>query len=290
VPARLVTPGLIIASAISTQSGAAFAVQLFTLTSPTFAAWIRNTVGAIALLALMALRGGSLGGLRWRLAAGYGLLLGIMNGTFYEAIHHLPLGDAVAVEFIGPVAVAAFTSRSRRDLVWVALAALGVLAISRPGPDHLSFVGLGFIAIAATCWGLYILMGRRMATGARRIDTLAAAMAVTSLVLLLPALVRSPQSIVDGRVLLFGAGIGILSSAIPYSVELVAMGRVAPNVFGVLLSLQPLMAALMGLVILGQRPVPLDFVGFALVMGASLGVTLGAPTERAGPPPTVVVA
>jgi inner membrane transporter RhtA len=213
----------------------------------------------------------------------YGVALGVMNASFYEGIHHLPLGDAVAVEFIGPIAVAALTSRTARDLFWVGLAALGVLAISRPGPDHLSFVGLGFIGIAAACWASYILLGRRLASGARRADSLAMAMAVSAMILLIPAMVRSGTSLFDPRVLAFGAGIGVLSSAIPYSIELLAMRRVAASVFGVLLSLQPLMAALMGLLILGQRPQALDLVGFLLVISASLGVTLGAAPEAAAP-------
>ena len=262
----------------------------FGLTSPTFAAWVRNSVGAAVLLALLVARRGSLRGIQLRLALAYGVVMGIMNTCFYEAIQYLPLGDAVAVEFMGPVTVAAFTSRSRRDLAWVGLAALGVLAISRPGPEHLSFIGLAWIGVAATCWGLYILLGRGMATGGRATDSLAGALAISALVLAGPALLRSPASIVDLRVLALGAGIGVLSSAIPYSVELVAMGRVAPSAFGVLLSLQPLMAALMGLVILGQRPVPLDFLGFALVMGASVGVTLGSAPLSPRPQEAVVPA
>lgn len=281
---RLAAPGLVICSSVAAQSGAAYAVQLVALSGPVLAAWIRNSVGAAVLLTLFLVRRGGLSGIRWRVALGYGALLAVMNTSFYFGIQRLPLGDAVAVEFVGPITVAAATTRSRRDLVWVGLAAAGVMAIVRPGPAHLSYAGLAFILIAAACWASYILLGRRLATGARRADTLAAAMTISALLLLLPALSRSAGLLGDPRVLGLGVLVGLVSSAIPYSVELLALGRVTPHVFGILLSLQPMMAGLMGFLILGQRPQPLDYLGFLLVVAASAGVTLTATADR---PPAV---
>jgi len=276
---RLLSPALILASATSTQLGAALVVRLFALTSPTFAAWVRNTVGAAVLLALIALRRLSLRRLELVPVTALGIVLGTMNASFYEAIARLPLGDAVAIEFLGPVAVAAVASGLSRDLLWVALAAAGVVAISRPGPQHLSYAGIAFVLGAATCWAIYIVVGRRIATTGRRAEGLAASMAVSAAWLLLPALVRSGPSLFDVRVLVFGAAIGILSSAIPYSVELSAMQHTPPRVFGVLLSLQPLLAAVMGLAILGQHLSAIEVTGFLLVITASVGVTVMAPVE-----------
>jgi inner membrane transporter RhtA len=271
---RLIAPGLVMASALSTQLGSAFAVKLFGLTSPTLVAFLRNLVGAGVLLALMAAWRRRPRGLDARLIVALGVALGTMNATFYEAIDRVPLGDAVAIEFIGPIVVAVVFSQSRRDLVFVALAALGILAFARPGPSHLSWLGLLFILAAACCWAVYLVLARRVATGPRRTDSLAMAMVVSAAWLLLPALLRSAGSLADPRVLALGAGIGIFSSALPYSIELAAMPRVSATVYGILLSLQPLVAALMGFALLGQRPGWLDGIGFALVIAASIGVNL----------------
>lgn len=268
-------------SSVSAQVGAAYAFGLFRLTSPTMAAWLRNVVGASVLMGLMLARRGSWRRLNVRAAVAMGVILGGMNSTFYEGLLRLPLGDGVAIEFTGPILVAAISARNRRHLVWVALAAAGVLAISRPGPSHLNYLGMVFMLMAASFWGVYILVGRRIATGGRSSDTLAMAMAFSALFLTLPAVLRSASTLGDVRVLGLGVLVGVVSSAIPYSIELVAMGRVPPAIFGVLLSLQPLSAALVGLALLGQRVSAPELVGFLLVVTASLGVTFGKPPEAA---------
>src|SRR5206468_464545 len=137
--ARLGAAGLVVISSLSAQYGATFAFHLFSLTSPTMAAFLRNVVGAAVLVALVVLRGGSLRGIKLPVAVALGLILGSMNATFYEGLLRLPLGDGVAIEFTGPIAVAALLGRNRRHLLWVALAAAGVLAIARPGPSHLDY-------------------------------------------------------------------------------------------------------------------------------------------------------
>jgi inner membrane transporter RhtA len=283
VRGRLTAVGLVVGSAFSAQLGAAFAVGLIRASTPAMAAMVRNLVGAVVLMALLGLRGGSLRGISWRPAVLLGVILGVMNTAFYAGIERLPLGDAVAVEFIGPVAVAAITSSRRRELIWVALATLGVLAISHPGPDHLSYEGVAYILVAATCWGAYILVGRRVALGGRRADTLAVAMVFSAAVLVVPALLQAAPVLTSTHFLLLAVGVGVLSSAIPYSVELMAMERVPPTIFGVLLSLQPFMAALMGLVVLGQHISLLEGGGLVLVMVASVGVTLGGGEPTAEP-------
>ena len=282
---RLTAVGQVVASAFFAQLGAAFAVGLIRASTPSMAAMVRNLVGAIVLVALLGLRGGSLRGISWRPAVLLGVILGLMNTSFYAGIEKLPLGDAVAVEFIGPVAVAALTSSVRRELVWVALAALGVLAISHPGPDHLSYQGLAYILVAATCWGAYILVGRRVALGGRRADTLAVAMVFSAAVLVVPALLQAAPALASTHFLLLAGLVGVLSSAIPYSVELMAMERVPPTVFGVLLSLQPFMAALMGFLVLGQHISLLEGAGLLLVIVASVGVTLSGGKPASEPVP-----
>lgn len=278
--ARLGAAGLVVVSSLSAQLGATYAFHLFSLTSPTMAAWLRNLVGAIVLVALVLLRGGSLRGIKLPVAVALGLILGGMNATFYEGLLRLPLGDGVAVEFTGPIVVAALMGRNRRHLLWVALAAAGVIAIARPGPAHLNYAGMGFMVMAATFWGLYVLVGRRVAVGGRRNDSLAVAMAFSAVFLTAPAMFRSAHTLADPRVLGLGLLVGVVSSAIPYSIELMAMQRVPPAIFGVLLSLQPLSAGLVGLAVLGQPISLLELVGFILVVCASLGVTLTAPADE----------
>ena len=273
---RLGAAGLVVLSSFSAQLGAAYAFHLFDYTSPSMAAWLRNLVGAAILSILVVARRGSFRGLNLRAALALGFILGGMNATFYEGLLRLPLGDGVAIEFTGPIAVAALLARTRRHLLWVVLAAAGVVAASRPGPDHLNLVGVAFMLAAATFWGLYVLLGRRVALGGRRADTLAFAMAFSALFLTVPALIRSSPTLLDPRVLGLGVVIGLLSSAIPYSVELLAMERVPPAIFGVLLSLQPLSAGLIGLVVLHQGVSLQEAIGFCLVVTASLGVTLSA--------------
>lgn len=279
-------PGLVVCSALTTQLGSAFAVGLFRYSSPSMAAWLRNTVGAAALLGIMAAGRRSFRGLDWRSAAVLGVVLGSMNATFYEGTARLPLGDAVSIEFIGPISVAAIFSERRRDLIFVGMAALGIILIGHPGPSHLNYAGLFFILLAALCWALYVVLGRRVALRDRRGDTLGLAMAFSAVWLLIPALIRSAGTLGDPRVLGLGLGIGVLSSALPYSLEMASMRRVSATVFGVLLSLQPLVAALMGFVVLGQRLGPAEVAGFILVIVASVGVNL---TTRAGSQPAVTV-
>jgi inner membrane transporter RhtA len=283
VATRLGAAGLVVLSSFSAQLGAAYAFGLFNMTSPTMAAWIRNTVGASVLIAIVLVRRGSLRGVNLRAVVAMGIVLGGMNATFYEGLQRLPLGDGVTIEFSGPIVVAALTATRRRHLIWVALAAAGVLSISRPGPSHLNYVGVVFMLMAATFWGIYVLLGRSIATGGRRADTLALAMGFSAVFLTVPAFARSASTLADPRVLALGALVGVLSSAIPYSVELMAMERVPPAIFGVLLSLQPLSAGLIGLVVLGQHFTLLELAGFCLVVCASLGVTFSSNPERPAP-------
>jgi inner membrane transporter RhtA len=278
---KLIAAGLVVLSTVSAQLGAAYATRLFLLTSPVTASWLRNVVSASALLLLLAARRGSLRRIRPTHAIALGVILGVMNTAFYYGIALLPLGDAVAVEFTGPIVIAGILSPRRRDLLWVGMAAVGVVAISKPGPDHLNYIGLAWVLGAGACWALYVLVGRRVATSGRQADTLAAAMVVAAAMLTVPAAWQSGGTLSNPTVLGMGLLVGILSSAIPYSVELLAMKRIPSFVFGVLLSLHPLMGALVGAIVLSQGVHPLEAVGFALVIGASIGATLRSQPEPA---------
>jgi inner membrane transporter RhtA len=239
--------------------------------------FLRLCLSAVILLAVSrpSLRGRS----RTDLAAAvaFGLVLGGMNWSFYEALDRLPLGVAVTIEFVGPLAVAVAGSRRAVDLLWVALAGGGVVLLALRGDKHgVTGVGIGLVLIAATCWGAYILLSKRVGAAFAQLDGLAIALGVGA-VLTLPAGVLEGGSAL-GRPAVLGGGllVALLSSLIPYSLEIVALRRLAPAVFGLLMSIEPAVAALAGVVVLGQPLSLVLAVAIVMVIAASVGTTLAS--------------
>jgi inner membrane transporter RhtA len=196
-----------------------------------------------------------------------------MNASFYQALHRIPLGIAVTFEFVGPLGVAIAGSRRRIDLLWVGLAAAGILALARGGSHGLDSLGIAFALLAGSLWAAYILLNPRLGQAFEAGSGLALALCVA-------AVAAAPLGIADGGAhllaahsLLVGAAIGILSSAIPYSFELEALRRIATSVFGVLMSLEPAMGAVAGLLVLGQGLTARAIAGIALVVAASIGAS-----------------
>ena len=218
----------------------------------------------------------------WLTVLGFGAALGLMNLAFYSSLAHLPIGVAVTVEFLGPLALATALSRRLRDLAAVVAAAVGVVLISEaldtPFAD-VEWTGLGLAALAGACWAAYILASGRAGREFPKLEGLALAMAV-ALVVALPFGVTSVPDW-TGESVAKGLGIAALSSVLPYSLELAALRTLSPRVFGILLSLEPAAAALAGLVVLGQRLGHLQLVGMALVVLAS-ALVMGAGQRRAG--------
>ncbi len=220
-----------------------------------------------------------------RLAAAFGIALGLMNWTFYEAIARIPLGAAVTFEFVGPLAVAVLGSRRPRDLLWVALAAAGILLLSDVGGEsRLDPVGIVLALFAGGCWAAYILLSARTGAVFSGGGGLALAMVVAALVALPAGLTQGGIDLLDPALLLSGLVVALASSVVPYSLELEALRRLPPGVFGVLMSLEPAVATLAGLLILGQDLGALQVAAIALVIVASAGA---AATVRM-PPPTEV--
>jgi inner membrane transporter RhtA len=218
-------------------------------------------------------------------AVAFGLVLAAMNLTFYEAIDRIPLGIAVAIEFAGPLAVAVAGSRRKLDGLWVVLAAVGILLLVRTGGGGTNLAGVAFALTAAACWAGYILLSQRVGRVFPRGEGLALAMAVGTLALLPVGVAGAGSSLLALGPLAVGAAIGLLSSAIPYSLELEALRRLPSRVFGILLSLDPAIAALAGLVILGQSLVLREVAGIALVVVASVGAAATMEPVEPGEPP-----
>jgi inner membrane transporter RhtA len=273
--ASVPAPLLVLAAAASVQVGAAFAKSLFDEVGPPGVVFLRLVFGAAALWLLRRphVRGRSRRDLR--LVVALGVVLAAMNTAFYESLDRLPLGIAVTVEFLGPLAVAVASSRRPLDLLWVGLAAAGIVLLADPSGD-LDPLGLALAAFAGVCWGVYIVVGVRVGRAWVGSSGLAVSM-------VLGAALTAPWGIASGGaallrpvVLAGGAAVGVLSSALPWSLEIEAMRRLPTHVLGVLMSCAPGIAAVTGLVVLGERIGVRAAASVGLVVVASVGAALGA--------------
>jgi inner membrane transporter RhtA len=273
VLARTPSPALVIGAIASVQFGSALATTVFDRVGPAGAVLLRLVTASIVLTLLWrpAMRTRSRRDLL--LAALFGFVLAAMNVTFYEAIKRVPLGIGVTIEFIGPLTVAIAGSRRRLDLLWVAFAAAGIIALMRGDVHGLNTVGVVFALIAGCMWGTYILVNARVGRAFEEGSGLAIAMCVASLLALPVGIAEGGAQLLQPHVLLVGLGVGMLSSAIPYTLEMEALRRIATNVFGVLMSLEPAMAALAGFIVIGQGLSARELVGIALVIVASVGAS-----------------
>lgn len=269
---------LVLTGVTSIQFGAALAATLFDQAGPAGTSVLR--LGWAAIVLLLAWRPWRRTHTReaLRLAAVFGLVLGAMNLTFYEALDRIPLGVAVTIEFLGPITVATLLSRRRLDLTWVALAVLGILLLTAPWQDTGALDGLGvaFALIAAAFWGCYILLAQRAGRVFHAGEGLAIAMVWAALVPLAPGIAQAGTELLDPLLIVTGFGVALLSSVIPYSLETEALRRMPARVFGVLMSLEPAAAALAGFLVLDQRLSALQALAIVLVIVASAGIAITA--------------
>lgn len=263
---------LVLGAILSVQVGAAIAKNLFGEVSPSTMVWLRLVTATIVLLIICRprLRGRSLRD--WRAVAGYGASLALMNWAIYQSFARIPLGLAVTLEFLGPLTIAVLGSRTVRDLIWAALAGTGVLILGL-GPSDLDPWGIMFALLAGAGWAGYILTGRMVGGRWQRLDGLAVSCAMATAVVGVPLLVEGPGDLWRPEILLLGVAVGLLSSVVPYSLELIALRRLPVRVFGILMSLEPAAAALAALVLLGERLSGLELMAMACVVMASVGAT-----------------
>jgi inner membrane transporter RhtA len=274
--ARVPPLALILAGIVSVQVGAALAVGLFDDVGAAGAVLLRIGFGALILTLVVRPR--------WRgrpradlgLIATFGVVLGVMNLTFYEALDHIPLGIAVTIEFWGPLAVAVIGSRRPLDLVWVVLAAAGIVLLAKPGGGGVDAFGLACAAAAGLCWALYIVLAARAGPRFRGADGVAMAMVIAAIIPIGPGIADGGSALLRPEVLAIGVGVGVLSTAIPYALETEALRRIPRHVFSVLMSLEPAVAALAGFVIIGQDLDTLEIVAVILVVIASAGASRNA--------------
>ncbi len=277
--ARVPSPALVLGAIGSVQLGAAIASELFHRVGPAGAVLLRLAAATVLLVAAWRPRVSGRSAAELGLVCLFGVTLAAMNLAFYSAIDRVPLGIAVTVEFVGPLAVAVFGSRRRRDLVWAALAAVGIVALV-PGLRGGDILGLLLALLAGVFWAGYILLSARVGRRFESGSGLALAMIVATVVALPFGILQGGTALLSGSSLAVGAAVGLLSSALPYSLEMEALRRIAPSLFGVLMSLEPAVAALAGFVVLGQSLGVRQLGGVALVICASLGATLSRPGGR----------
>ena len=265
---------LVATAAVSVQCGAALATHLFDSVGPTGAVTLRLVLAAVLMAGLLRPRHLSVPRVDVGVAVAFGLTLAAMNLTFYEAIARIPLGVAVTVEFAGPLAVTIIGSRRPVDLVWALLAGTGVALLTAGGVHHLDLVGVGMALLAGACWAGYIVLSKETGQRFPGPSGLALAMIVAAVVVLPVGLATAGRSMVRPGAIGIGAAVALLSSVLPYSLELVALRRVTHRAFGVLLSLDPAVAALVGLVALGQRLTWRELAALVLVVAANAGSVL----------------
>jgi inner membrane transporter RhtA len=263
--------GLVFAAACSVQGGAAVAKSLFPQLGPPGVVFLRLLFGSAALWAIARPQLRHRRRADLRLIAALGVVLVSMNITFYEALARVPLGIAVTVEFVGPLAVAVLGSRKAVDLLWVALAGAGVGLLADGGGTAVRPLGIVLAATAGFFWALYILIGVRVGRAFSGATGLAPAMALGALLMAPWGILSAGHHLRDAQLVGAAVGVGLLSSALPWSLELEALRRLPPHVFSVVLSLEPALAALAGFVFLHEHLHTRAWVAIALVMLASAG-------------------
>lgn len=268
--------GLVVIGLLCQEVGASLAVLLFPEVGPLGMVMLRLVFSAalLLLIARPALRGHDRAA--WIAVVQLGAALAVMNGFFYLALARLPLGVAVTIEVLGPLVLSIIASRRASAWLWAGLAFAGVVALAGGGWDRLDPLGVLFALGAAVCWALYILSSAKVGAAFPRLDGLALAMAFGALLSLPFGIANAGTALLRWDLVALGAAVAVLSSTIPYALELVALRRLPAAAFSILMSLAPATAALAGFVLLGQHLSFLELVGMALVIAASIGAVRAA--------------
>lgn len=264
---------------ISVQMGAAVGEGLFSAIGPLGTTFLRLGFAAVVLLLLWRPQVRRLTRTQYLNVLLFGLILAVMNSVFYSAIRLIPLGVAVTLEFVGPLGLALAQSRRIKDIVWVLLAVAGILLLAPLGQMAVNLMGAGLALLAGILWAGYIICSARVGrsfTGGRG---LALAVAVATVAIAPFGISNGGNALLRPQVLLTGLGVAILSSVIPFSLELEALRRLPSRVFGVLMSIEPAVATLIGFLVLRETIGPRELISIALIVSASIGVSLDSTTS-----------
>ena len=268
---------LLLAAMASVQAGASIAKTLFPVVGPVGMVTVRIALGTIVLCMIMRPWRARITADTWRPLAIYGATLGVMNLFYYLALNRLPLGIAVAIEFTGPLAVAVFASRRLIDFGWIVLAAAGLLLLLPVAHIGVGIDPLGglYALAAGACWALYIIYGQK-AGADHGTQTVAIGSLISALIVVPIGLIDRGQTLFSSSVLLPGLAVGVLSTALPYTLEMFALTRLPARTFGILMSIEPAFGALIGYFYLHEWLTAVQWTAIGLVIAASIGATASA--------------
>jgi inner membrane transporter RhtA len=264
----------VILSIISVQGGASLAKGLFPVLGAETTTMIRVGLSAVILMAVNRTNVRALTPRQWKAVIPYGLILGAMNLVFYQAIERVPLGLGVTLEFIGPLMVAVLGSRRAMDILWVLLAAAGIVLIAPWDTKSVDPTGVILALLAGAFWAAYIVLGARASKVLNGRDAVTVGMLFGTLVVLPPGISSGGWHHLSHTMLLTGLGLALLSSAIPFTLEMSALRQMPARTFSILLSLEPAVAALCGLVFLHESLTFYEWIAVVLVVVASAGAAL----------------
>lgn len=278
---------LVLAATVSVQFGAALAVTLFDRVGAVGSTFLRLALASLMLIAVSRPKIRGWTGAQYRLALAFGISLGVTNMLFYAALGRLPVAVTVTIEFLGPISVAAAYSRRWVEGLWVVLAAGGIVLMTAPWSQtgSLDLVGVALALMAAAGWASYILLAARAGKLFSGRDVLTIAMVVATAAAAVPGILDGGRMLLDPSILAVGVVVAILSMVIPFSFEFEALRRMPARVFGVLMSIEPAVAVVAGIVVLNQRLALRELIAIGLVVIASIGVTRSAPA----PPPVAAI-
>ena len=276
---------LVLVAVCSVQFGGAFAATLFERVGATGAVSLRLVLATLILLVVVRPRIRGIGGRTWLTVAAYGASLGLMNLSIYAAFSRMDLGAAVTVEFCGPLVLAAVLSKRAGDAAAVVLAAIGVVLVSGHEWSDIFQPGVVFALMAGAMWACYIVLAARVSTLMPRLDGLAVGMAIATVIVAPAGLVLHGPELLHGPTLAVGLAVAVMSSVLPYSLELLALRRMPARAFGVLQSTEPALAALAGLLVLSQVLTFTQVLGVAAVVAASVLVTFRSRGDTVQPDP-----
>jgi len=275
---------LVLGGIASVQVGAALSKGLFDRIDPTAMVWLRLGFSALILLAVARPRLRGRSPADWRVMVAFGVSLAAMNWSIYQSFSRIPLGVAVTIELLGPLTLSLVQSRRVVDLAWVLLAGAGVVLLGlRSGGAEVDLAGVAFALLAAVAWATYILLSAETGRRWPGFSGLALASVVGAVVLAPAAFAADAAALGTPDILLIGLFVAVLSSVVPYSLELVALRSMPTKVLGVLMSLEPAAAALAGLLLLGERLGLVQWLAIGCVVAASAGVTRSTSTEIGAP-------
>jgi inner membrane transporter RhtA len=282
----LVSIVLLLIAMGSIQLGASFAKTLFQSVGASGAVALRTALATLMLVAVLRPWRTRLGSGSWQALIVYGVSLGVMNLLYYLALRTLPLGITVSIEFAGPLAVAVLSSRRAVDFLWIALAAAGLALLLPIGRGHgnVDPTGALFALGAGSCWALYIVFGQRAGADYGP-QTVALGSIIASIIVVPIGVAQAGQSLLSAAVLPYGLAIALLSTAVPYTLEMLALTRLPARTFGILMSIEPVFGAVVGWAMLHEQLSLVQWVAIALIILASIGTTLTASAHRASPVP-----